>query len=70
MDTSRARDYFVDLQARIVATLEAIDGAGFGRGVEHLWPEVARAARRWIAAVRLRRDRPATLRHAAVAAAA
>ena len=33
MDTSGARDYFVDLQARIVARLEAIDGAGFGRDV-------------------------------------
>jgi coproporphyrinogen III oxidase len=31
MDTSGARDYFVDLQARIVASLQAIDGAGFGR---------------------------------------
>jgi coproporphyrinogen III oxidase len=31
MDTSGARDYFVVLQARIVASLEAIDGAGFGR---------------------------------------
>ncbi|TMG88229.1 MAG: oxygen-dependent coproporphyrinogen oxidase, partial [Betaproteobacteria bacterium] len=33
MDSSGARDYFVDLQARIVADLEAIDGAGFGRDV-------------------------------------
>jgi coproporphyrinogen III oxidase len=33
MDTSRARDYFVDLQARIVSRLEAIEGAGFGRDV-------------------------------------
>ena len=33
MDSSGARDYFVDLQARIVASLEAIDGAGFGRDV-------------------------------------
>ncbi len=33
MDSSGARDYFVDLQARIVAGLEAIDGAGFGRDV-------------------------------------
>ena len=31
MDTSGAREYFLDLQARIVASLEAIDGAGFGR---------------------------------------
>jgi coproporphyrinogen III oxidase len=31
MDTSGAGDYFRDLQARIVASLEAIDGAGFGR---------------------------------------
>jgi coproporphyrinogen III oxidase len=31
MDTSGARDYFVDLQARIVASLEAVDGAGFRR---------------------------------------
>jgi len=33
MDSSGARDYFVDLQARIVTRLEAIDGAGFGRDV-------------------------------------
>src|SRR5438034_9416046 len=33
MESSGARDYFVDLQARSVAGLEAIDGAGFGRGV-------------------------------------
>jgi coproporphyrinogen III oxidase len=33
MDSSGARDYFVDLQARIVAGLEAIDAAGFGRDV-------------------------------------
>ena len=33
MDSSDARDYFVDLQARIVTRLEAIDGAGFGRDV-------------------------------------
>jgi len=31
MDTSGARDYFLDLQARIVASLEAIGGAGFRR---------------------------------------
>ena len=31
MDTSGARDYFRDLQARIVASLEAVDGGGFGR---------------------------------------
>src|SRR5258708_21999341 len=31
MDTSGARDYFVDLQARIVARLEAIDGQPFRR---------------------------------------
>jgi len=31
MDTSGARDYFVDLQARIVASLQAVDDAGFGR---------------------------------------
>jgi coproporphyrinogen III oxidase len=33
MDTSPARDYFVDLQARIVARLEAIDGQPFRRDV-------------------------------------
>jgi len=33
MDSSGARDYFVDLQARIVAGLEAIDGGGFDRDV-------------------------------------
>src|SRR5207245_2833816 len=31
MDTSRVHDYFVDLQARIVARLEAIDGQPFRR---------------------------------------
>jgi len=31
MDTSEARDYFVDLQQRIVARLEAIDGRAFRR---------------------------------------
>ncbi|MDQ2963618.1 MAG: oxygen-dependent coproporphyrinogen oxidase [Pseudomonadota bacterium] len=31
MDTSGAREYFVDLQGRIVASLEAIASAGFGR---------------------------------------
>jgi coproporphyrinogen III oxidase len=31
MDIAAARDYFVDLQTRIVARLEAIDGNGFGR---------------------------------------
>jgi coproporphyrinogen III oxidase len=31
MDTSGARDYFLELQARIVASLEAVDGAVFGR---------------------------------------
>jgi coproporphyrinogen III oxidase len=31
MDTSGARDYFVELQARIVKSLEAIDGGGFAR---------------------------------------
>src|SRR5258706_11752039 len=31
MDISPARDYFVALQARIVARLEAIDGRAFGR---------------------------------------
>jgi coproporphyrinogen III oxidase len=31
MDTSSVRDYFVDLQSRIVARLEAIDGNAFAR---------------------------------------
>src|SRR5438034_10680149 len=31
MDTSEARDYFVNLQQRIVARLEAIDGCAFRR---------------------------------------
>src|SRR5947207_7252761 len=33
MESSGARDYFVDLQTRIVARLEALDGTGFGRDV-------------------------------------
>ncbi len=31
MDTAGARDYFADLQTRIVARLEALDGSGFAR---------------------------------------
>jgi coproporphyrinogen III oxidase len=31
MDTAGARDYFIDLQTRIVSRLEAIDGNGFDR---------------------------------------